>query len=178
MSGFRDKPRQGGGAAGGGGASRPHAERTKESTLRSNTGSAIQNADPVRYFENDRIRPALFGREAVEAAQAMSGIDPTQIRRFFGSADRLRRRLAAPGASISAEELSALLALLRMRALYAAARDTKHEPLARFVSRHVQAVTQSGQPHRAFLEGFYRQFEAVIGFHKALKAGLSLEGIG
>lgn len=136
----------------------------------------------VVYFENDRIRPSLFREEARQAAEQLKNVDHTQVRRFFNAVEQLRRRLPRPDnpegpKRFGAEELRAQLALLHMRALYAAARDPKNTPIADFIGRNVRAVTVSKDPIQAFREGFRPHFEAVIGFHKALDMGLDLREI-
>lgn len=127
----------------------------------------------VSYFDNGHIRERLFRHEAVDAAERLEGVDPTQIRRYFGAVEQLRRRMRSQ--EMAAEELLAMLALIQMRAIYSAARDQKNKPLAEFIARHVKAIAREADPVRAFREGFFRHFEAVIGFHKALKAGLPVK---
>ncbi|MCS6922442.1 MAG: type III-A CRISPR-associated protein Csm2 [Elioraea sp.] len=152
---------------------------------------AVQNAAPlqVSYFDNGRIRPALFRGEAEKHAQRLMPVDPTQLRRFFNAVERLRRRLPrAVGGGVQdrptdqnrfgPEELKAELALLEVRARYAAARDKKHQPLAEFIAANVRAVEGDKDPVRAFRHGFRPHFEAVVGLHAALRrAGSHEEGV-
>lgn len=152
------------GHPGGGQQKRFDAPRTQQS-------APVPGAQvTISYFDNGYIRENLFRHEAVDAAEQLQHVDPTQIRRYFGAVEQLRRKMRSR--NVAAEELLAMLALIQMRAIYSAARDRKNEPLAQFIADHVKAIGREPDPVRAFREGFFRHFEAVIGFHKALKAGL------
>ncbi len=100
------------------------------------------------------IRPELVDAEAQAEAEKCQQVSETQMRRFFGD---------AKAKQIGSENLEAkvLMAILKARAHYAAARDPKNKPLASFFDHHAKLIkTVCDFGH------FMQHFEAVIAYHK------------
>ncbi len=112
---------------------------------------------PDRYTieENGvaKIRPALIDAEAREEAKKCNKVSDTQMRRFFGATKAERVK--------SNSEAKVLMAVLKAKAHYAAARDSKNKTLADFFGHHAKLIQTSDDFHH-----FVQHFEAVIAYHK------------
>jgi len=140
-------------------------------------GAAPPSALPaVKYFnENGKLRPELLDEEAMKVGEALAnaGLEPAQLRRFYGDVVSLRRRFEIRSAGVPLSERASVFAdilpefrLLRAKAYYANKRSEKILPrvMKDFIQQHVQAV-KNWQDFVAFC----RHFEAVVAFHYAFK---------
>jgi len=120
------------------------------------------------WISDDKPRPELFDAEAQAEAGKWSKIKTAQVRRFFGQvmADKrhfdLRKGTEDPSADSDA---CVAMAMLKATSAYAAARDSKRQPLADFVAHHANLV-KSLQDFSLFA----RHFEAVVAWHKVFES--------
>lgn len=128
-------------------------------------------AQPVHYFEQGRLSPALVDEKAEEWARKLAGIKASQLRRFYESVLGLKRRMdleAEGGAAREAafERLRAEFKMLRAKAVYtqgrAASRDrAAYGELLQFFTNHTAAVKNARE-----FAAFCQHFQAVVAFHK------------
>lgn len=126
---------------------------------------------PVQYFEivgsEKRLRPALLDTEAEARAKELSGLAPSQLRRFYDHVQSIDRRLRLEVGGRGDQEREAAFArlrpellMLKAKAVYSHGRGTITEPLLRFLVDHTAAIKSAGD-----FEAFRRHFEAVVAFH-------------
>lgn len=126
-----------------------------------------------RQGRNDELpapRPELFDAEAELIARRLAGVPASQLRRFFGAVQTIKRKLDVYP-QLGADFIKSEMALLKARAAYALARlkyetgegRDPDELLTLFV-RH----GRSAEDRQSFL-AFVRHFEAVIAYHKVFE---------
>ena len=122
---------------------------------------------PQAYFTDGGVpRHELFDVEAQAEAKlwADNDIKPAQVRRFYGQIQADRRRIELEGAKAQDEEARVAMALLKAATAYAAARESKREPLHEFAKWHARLVNTI-----ADFKMFCRHFEAVVAWHRVYK---------
>ncbi len=133
---------------------------------------------PDSYFQIDEhgqpyLLPVFVSKRALrpyvqgfEKGRLTTG----QMRRFFNHCRELERQLKVEGESW--ERMSAKFEALSYHAHNAAAAAKIPSQFRDFIDENVKRVTSSDDPQAAFLSGFLRHFEALVGFSaKNLKKG-------
>ncbi len=158
--------------------SKPTPVRSRQPT--SHRGQTMPPKLPTSYFgvdeaESSYLLTDFVSREKLEPyvrafANGHPSLTTGQMRRFFNHCRGIERELKAEGKSW--QQVSAKFASLSPHA-HSAAAANKIPPLFRgFIDDNVKRVLSSTDPCQAFLAGFLRHFEALVGFGaKFLKKG-------
>jgi CRISPR type III-A-associated protein Csm2 len=109
----------------------------------------------------------MLDAEARRVAEDLASLPASQLRRFYGSAMALRRRLELDtDRKVPDEEIRSHLALLKAQAAYTQKRNSRYpKELVRFFTLHAASV----QNRVDFLRGFQPHFEAVVAYHKVFE---------
>lgn len=111
-------------------------------------------------------RPELFDEEALAVAQKLAGIKASQLRRFFGAVQTLKRKLQLDG-RLDLEFIKGEMALLKAKSGYMLQRLHKGDEdawdLLTLLVRHGRSIE-----NRDDFFTFARHFEAVMAYHKML----------
>lgn len=111
-------------------------------------------------------RAELFDSEANDEAKKLTDFDNTQLRRFYSVVSALRNE-AKGNPDFPDDLIRARLALLKAHVHYQKGRDRKFPAdFVAFIDRHVKAT----DTRTKFLYGFAPHFEAVVAYHRFLKA--------
>ncbi len=133
-------------------------------------GPGIPKPRPVRYYTDDgHLDPALVDELAQQRAEEFQKLNSTQLRRFYGEVQSIRRQLELeieknkdPDAAFS--EVRARFLMLKARGLYAKKRMKElPDAFVQFLVDHVHAVKTAKD-----FQAFFRHFEAVVAFHRYL----------
>lgn len=125
----------------------------------------------VNYFTSEgNLREDLVDAEAEKMGQALCGVAPAQLRRYYEDVINIRRRLEHEAANVAGADpekiwlkLRPEFKMLRAKAYYANKRSEKvfTREFRDFIERHVSSVETLKQ-----FGAFCRHFEAVVAFHK------------
>ena len=85
-----------------------------------------------------------------------------QVRRFFNHCREIERRLKTDGESW--DQVRASFEMLSSHAQYAKATDKIPPLFQEFIDVNVDRVTSSQDQSKAFLDGFLKHFEALVGY--------------
>jgi len=123
---------------------------------------ALPTPNHIEYFvdgDGGRPNPALIAGSE-ELAKQISGMPPSQLRRFYGEVASIARQ-----DEMSAEAILTHMALMKAKVAYTLGRRTKEDDFpdafVQFVFDHAASV----QNWTGFQE-FRRIFEAVVAFHR------------
>lgn len=159
-AGVQVPPRRRGGGRHGGGGDRPGINPRRPPEL------------PDSYFRTDAdghscLRPEFVSRRTLNPrvsafTASKPGLTTGQMRRFFNHCREIERLLTVEG--YSWERVLAQFASLSAHAHNAAATNKIPAPFRAFIDENVERVLASDNPRDAFLIGFLRHFEALVGF--------------
>ena len=127
---------------------------------------------PDSYFRTDShghscLRHEFVSRRTLDPyvrafATSKPRLTTAQMRRFFNHCREMERLLTVEG--YSWERVAARFASISAHAHNAAAANKIPAKFRGFVDEHVDRVLASDNPREAFLTGFLRHFEALVGF--------------
>ena len=133
-------------------------------------GDTLPRPQPVTYFRNDNLDPALVDEVAQDWAERIKSLKPTQLRRFFDEVRAIERQFELEAQKKGDREAAFAAVrprfkMLKARAAYAKGRLGRNMPddFLQFMVNHTHAV----QTARDF-DAFLKHFEAVVAFHKYL----------
>ena len=159
--------RGGGGQRGRGGGGRQDRGRGRNQPSYSEreefSGSFFQQDESG----NHSLRSEFVSKRGVDRlARDLADVNPAlttgQIRRFFNHCRDIERRLRTDGESW--RQVSASFEMLSSHAQYA--QSTRRIPrlFQDFIDANVERVASADDPRAAFLEGFLKHFEALVGY--------------
>jgi CRISPR type III-A-associated protein Csm2 len=129
---------------------------------------ALRSNAKIEYYRSGAIRHELLDQEARNTAHKLKGVTRAQIRRFYGQASAIRRRIEVLGTDgVSDGEVLAQVAFLKASAAYACARNEKLAELVKFFTDHCNSIKDAKNDFRVF----HRHFEAVVAFHGVFADG-------
>ena len=116
---------------------------------------------------NPSLRSAFVRKQgmdqlASDLAQGNPALTTGQIRRFFNHCREIERRLQTDGESW--ERVSASFEMLSSHAQYAASSRRVPRLFQEFIDVNVERVASADDPGAAFLDGFLKHFEALVGY--------------
>lgn len=134
----------------------------------------VPSPQPVKYFEGGVLNDRLLDEEAMQVAEQLKGVAPSQLRRFYEDVLSLSRRLALEAERSGKEarkqafeRLRPEFKMLKAKAVYTFGRNggkNEFKPLMQFFVNHVAAVKTV-----ADFDAFCKHFQAVVAFHKYLE---------
>jgi len=114
--------------------------------------------------ENNKIKPELLESEAEKQAQKFSGLNTTQLRKFFNEVKALEKRLK--DYSYSDEyfnELIPLIKMLKAKASYAYGRNNISLTFKNFIIENIDKIKSKND-----FKAFILYFEAIVGYFYGL----------
>lgn len=144
--------------------------RQERIALRLRDQERIQYFRPGRNDEPPAPRPELFDDEAERIARRLAEVPASQLRRFFGAVQTIKRKLEVDS-RLGSEFIRSEMALLKAKAAYALTRlkyqaggDRDPDELLILFVRH----GRSAEDRTSFLV-FVRHFEAIMAYHKVFE---------
>lgn len=133
--------------------SRPRARTFPDSYFQQDDGG--HRCLRIDFVSRDKLEPLV---EALRRQRLTNG----QMRRFFNHCREIERLLMVEGHSW--DRVAARFASISAHAHNAAASKKIPRPFRTFIDENVRRVLASDHPREAFLMGFIRHFEALVGF--------------
>lgn len=122
------------------------------------------------FLNNDgKIRAELLDKDALYWAQKFRGISTHQIRRFFDEVKKYEQQLSNSRKDFN--ELKPLIYMLKSKAQYAAHKQNKMNPFAKFISNSIDEIKKGNNEKEEGdrFKAFCLFFEAVYGFAELKK---------